>query len=119
MFGIHTNNRLGITYGIKTSSGYQWTIATDGHTSDSSISIIEEICDCKRLGRPVGHIPNPRYTIVRPGDDKPPIRGEREGADLLRVAMERVADLFLGDVPNLEHQKPCFVSIPLVMATAM
>ena len=91
---------------IKATCGYQLSIRADSHASNLTAAAAGR---CKGLRRSVRHIPNPHRTIIRPRDDQSPVRRERERLDQLNVTLETVADLPLGDVPNLEHQKLSYV----------
>ena len=104
-----SNKRLSTTHRIEATGSNQSPIRADGDASNSSVNIVRQVGDRKRLRAPVSHVPNPRRPIARPGHNQPPVRREREGVYLLRVTLESVADPLLGDVPNLERQKSCYV----------
>jgi len=91
---------------IKATGRYQSFIRADSHASNLTAAAAGR---CKGLRRSVRHIPNPHRTIIRPRDDQSPARGESERLGWLNVTLETVADLPLGDVPNLERQKLSYV----------
>ena len=101
----HSDKRLSITHRIEAAGSDQPPIRADSDTSNPSINIVGEVGDCKGLRAPVGHIPNPRRPIARPGHNQPPVGREGEGVYLSRVTLESAADPLLGDIPNLERQR--------------
>ena len=56
---------------------------------------------------PISYVKNPHCAIKPCRDDQPPIQRERDRArTIASVTSEFVANLPLGDIPNLEPRKP-------------